>query len=338
MSFRFWNAAFAATLVLASASARVEAQEKQVVRYQEYPANLLHLSNWVMRDKGFCAKQGLDCRAIMLGSGPLALQAAAAGSVDLIVSSADVMMQAAARGNDMMILGTHISSSIYSLLASAEMAQAAGGQDYPANMKVLVDKRIGVTARGAATEMVTKALFAGAGLDTNKVSFVAVGGPGTAYAALAAKQVDAVLSWDPLPAICDATKICTTFVAMNKGKGPANLQAMNGGFVVWQARREYVQKNAAVIDGFLRAHAEAVNWLREPKNFAEAREIAAKGFKLGDVPDREKVFDVVVQRMIDTYGTTLDRKAVDGFNAFLIDNKVIDKPLDVSALVYKNAP
>lgn len=338
MSFKLLNAALAVTLVLASASSRVEAQEKQLVRYQEYPASLLHLSNWVMRDKGFCAKRGLDCRAIMLGSGPLALQAAAAGSVDLIVSSADVMMQAASRGNDVMILGTHVSNNIYSLSASAEMAQATNGQTYPANMKVLVDKRIGVTARGSSTEMITRALFAGAGLDTDKVAFVAVGGPATAYSALASKQVDAVLSWDPLPAICEASKLCSTFVAMNEGEGPAEMKAMNGGFVVWQARREYVEKNAVVIDSFLKAHTDAVGWLRDPKNIAEAREIAAKGFKLGEVPDREKVFNDVVQRMIDSYGTTLDRKAVNGFNAFLIANKVIDKPLDVSTLVYKNAP
>ncbi len=329
-------AAAALTLTLAAASAY--AQQKQLVRYQEYPASMLHLSNWVMRDKGFCAKQNLDCQAVMLSNGPLALQAAAAGSVDLIVSSADVMMQAAAKGNDLQILGTHITNNIYSLSASAEMAKLAGDQGYPSNMKVLADKRIGVTARGSSTEMVVKSLLVGAGLPTDKVTFVAVGGPGTAFAAMSAKQVDAVLSWDPVPAMCEAAKTCSVFVDMGKNQGPAELKAMNGGFVVWQARRDFVQKNGPVVDRFLRAHAEAVEWLQDPKNFAEARDIASKGFKLGDMPDREQVFDKIVKTAIAGYGTKFDRKAVDGFNAFLMGNKLIDKPLVASQLVYQNAP
>jgi NitT/TauT family transport system substrate-binding protein len=329
----------AAAVACALALGAVKAFAQQTVRTQEYPGNLLHLVDWVMRGKGFCAKEGLDCQGVTLANGPLAQQAAAAGSVDLIVSSADVMMQAAAKGNDLMILGTDITNNIYSLSAAAEIAQTVKGKGYPDNMKALAGKRIGVTARGSSTEMIAKALLAGAGVPTDKVIFVPVGAPATAFAAISAKQVDAIVSWDPIPGLCEATGKCTVFVDLSKGQGPADLQAMNGGYVVWQARREYVQKNSAVIDGFLRAHAQAVNWLNDPKNFQEAREIAAKGFRLGgDVPNREQVFDEMVKRMIAQYGTKFDRKAVDGFNAFLIANKLIDKPLSTARLVYDKAP
>jgi len=328
----------ATTLALMFQPATVFAQSKQVVRTQEYPSNLLHLVDWVMRSKGFCEKQSLDCQPVTLASGPLAQQAAAAGSVDLIVSSADVMMQAVSKGNDLMILGTDITNNIYSLSVGADLAKTVAGQSYPENMKVLVEKRIGVTARGSSTEMVTRALLAGAGLPTDKVVFVAVGAPATAYAALAAKQVDAILSWDPVPALCDATKVCQTLVDLSKGQGPAEMRAMNGGFVVWQARREYVQKNGPVIDRFLRAHADAVKWLKDPANLVEAKEIASKNYKLGDIPNREQVFDQLVRSMISQYGTTFERKAVDGFNAFLMANKLIDKPLSVATIVYQNAP
>lgn len=312
--------------------------QKQVVRYQEYPGSIIHLANWAMKEKGFCEKQGLDCQAIMLASGPLAQVAAAAGSVDLIVSSMDVMMQAAAKGNDLMVLGSMITNNLYSLSVGASVAQPNRAAGYPGNMKDLADKRIGVSARGAATEMHAKALFAGAGVPSDKVVFIAVGAPPTAYAALAAKQVDAILSWDPVPALCKATMACNVAVDMRKGEGPPELKTMNGGFVVWQARREYVDKNEATIDKFLRAQEDAFAWLRDPKNLPEVIELARKNFKLGDVPNREQVIAQVVNESIAQYGATLDRKVVDGFNQFLVKNKLIDKPLEVNRLVYKNAP
>lgn len=333
------NVVAAAAVMCALALSSAKAFAQQTVRTQEYPGNLLHLVDWVMRSKGFCEKEALNCQPVTLANGPLAQQAAAAGSVDIIVSSADVMMQAVAKGNDLMILGTDITNNIYSLSAAAEIAEAAKGKAYPENMKALAGKRIGVTARGSSTEMIAKALLAGAGVPTDNIAFVAVGAPATAFAALSAKQVDAIVSWDPIPGLCEATKKCTVFVDLSKGQGPADLQSMNGGYVVWQARHEYVQKNAAVIDRFLRAHAEAVKWLADPKNFKEARDIAAKGFRLhDDVPNREQVFDQMVKGMIAQYGTKFDRKAVDGFNSFLMANKLIEKPLSAASLVYDKAP
>ncbi|TMS56804.1 ABC transporter substrate-binding protein [Imbroritus primus] len=312
--------------------------QREVVRYQEYPGSIIHLGNWVMKEKGFCEKQGLDCQTVLLASGPLAQQAAAAKSVDMIVSSMDVMLQAASKGNDLMVVGSMMTNNIYSLSVGAHVPQPNAAAGYGGNMKDLADKRIGVSARGSATEMYVKSLFAGAGVPSDKVTFIAVGGPPSAYAALQAKQVDAILSWDPVPALCEATKSCTVAVDMRKGQGPDDVKAMNGGFVVWQARREYVEKEAGKIEKFLRAQDEAFAWLRDPKNAAETLEIAKKYFKLGDVPNREQVIQQVVTETVGQYGAKLDRKVIDGFNQFLVKNKMIDKPLDVKRVVYSKAP
>ncbi|KAB2912772.1 MAG: ABC transporter substrate-binding protein [Hyphomicrobiaceae bacterium] len=312
------------------------AQAKVKVRTHEYPGSIVHLNNWVMVAKGFCDKHGLICEPVPLPSGPLAQSAAAAGSVDLIVSSADVMMQAVANGNDLMILGTQLTNNVYGMAVRTDLLQT--GAKFPDNLKALKGKTIGVSARGSATEMYAKALLSEAGIAADQVSFVAVGVPATAYAAIAAKQVDAALTWDPVPAICSATKVCQMAVDMRKGEGPPAMLAMNGGFVVWQARREYVEKNSATIDAFLRALAEATAWLKDPKNFPEALEIVKKNIKLGDLPEREKVFEAITREGISQYGSTFDRKAIKGFNDFLIANKLIGKPLDPERIVYKNAP
>lgn len=315
------------------------AQAKQIVRFQEYPGSIVHIVNWAMVEKGFCDKQGIKCERVFLASGPLAQQAAAAGSVDLIFSSADVMMQAVSKGNDLQILGVEILNNVYSLSVAKDFPQPNRAAGYPGNMKDLKGAKIGVSARGSATEMYARALLSGGGVPPDSATYVAVGSPATAYAALAAKQIDAVLSWDPVPAICAAAQTCNVAVDLRKGEGPSEIKAMNGGFVVWQARREYVQKNEAAIDAFLRALAEATLWIQDPKNFPEVLELAKKNFKLGDgIPNRDKVLDQVVRESISQYGTKFDRNAVKGFNDFLLKNKMIDKPLDVNTLVYRKAP
>jgi len=326
------------TLALGCAGTAVQAQATKVVRYQEYPGSIASIVAWAMRDKGFCTKQGLDCQAVTLASGPLGQQAAAAGSVDIILSSADVMMQAISKGNDLLMLGAQNRNNIYSLAIGTHVDQPNRAAGYPANMKDLADKKIGVAARGAATEMWAKTLFAGAGVPSDKVTFVAVGSPATAFAALSAKQVDAVLSWDPVPIMCNQTGNCNVALDLRKGDGPAVAKSMNGGFVVWGARREVVDKNEATVDAFLRAMEESVRWLQDPKNGAEALELSRKYFKLGDMPNREKIQDEMVKEAIAAYGTKLDRKVVDGFNGFLMANKLIEKPLDANTIIYKKVP
>jgi NitT/TauT family transport system substrate-binding protein len=329
---------FIAALGLALASLTASAQNPQVIRYQEYPGSILHIVNWAMVDKGFCTKQNLKCEPVYLANGPLAQQAAAAGSVDIIYSSLDVMMQAVAKGNDLQIIGAQVPNNVYSLAVGKDVPQPNRAAGYPANVRDLKGKRIGVSARGSGTEMYVKSLLSGAGLEPDSVTYVAVGSPNTAYAALVAKQVDAILSWDPVPALCASTQQCTIAVDLRKGEGPPEIKAMNGGFLAWQARREYVQKHEATVDAFLRALAEATVWVQDPKNYAEVRKLAEKNFKLGEVPNREQVMDQIVKESIASLGTKFDRKVIPGFNAFLLKNKVIDKPLDAEAIVYKKAP
>lgn len=310
------------------------AQDKPTVRFHEYPGSIIHIVNWAMVEKGFCDKQGIKCQPVSLANGPLAQQAAAAGSVDLIFSSADVMMQAAAKGNDLMMVGAQIPNNVYSLTVRSDLPQPNRAAGYPKVMEDLKGKRIGVSARGSATEMYVKSLFAGAGLPPNSAVFVAVGAPATAYPALVAKQIDAALSWDPVPALCTASGACNVAVDLRKGEGPGDIKAMNGGFVVWQARREYVEKNAANIDAFMRAVADGVAWVKEPKNYPEVLELAKKNFKAGDIPNRDQFMEQVVKESIAQSGTEFDPKVVEGFNNFLVKNGLIDKPLDVKRIVY----
>jgi len=310
--------------------------QNHVIRYHEYPGNIVNLVSWVMKEKGFCERQHLDCQPVTLAAGPLAQQAAAAGSLDLVYSSADVMIQAIAKGNDLIIVQPQITNNVYSLVTAADVAQPNRTKGYPAVMHDLKGLKIGVSARGSATELQARALFVGAGMSPDSATYVAVGAPGTAYAALVAKQIGAALSWDPINAICGATHVCGVSVDMRKGQGPANIKAMNGSFVNWYARREFVEKNEATVDAFRRASDEATEWMKDPKNLGATLDVAKEHIKLGDeIPNRDAVLNQIVREMIAEYGTSFRRSSIEGFNEFLVANNMIAKPLDVDRIVYR---
>lgn len=316
----------------------VSAQSLGTVRFHEYPGSIAHIGSWAMVEHGFCEKHNIKCERVLLPNGPLAQQAAAAGGVDIINSSADVMMQAVSRGHSLQIIGTLASNNVYSLAVRADLPDTADG--YPENVQALKDVRnlkIGVTARGSATEMYARALLDGAGVSPDTATYVAVGAPNTAYAALVAKQVDAILSWDPIPAMCVATGNCRVLVDLRKGEGPAALTAMNGGFVVWQATSDFVQKNQAKVDAFLSAYAEAVAWVKDPKNRAEVEALVRKNFKPGDVPNQQAFMEQLLNETLALIGSSFDPGVIDGFNQFLMRWKLIEKPLPVEAIVYEKA-
>lgn len=309
--------------------------EDPLIRFQEYPGNIVNLVSWVMVEKGFCEREHLKCQAVLLPAAPLAQQAAAAGSLELVYSSADVMMQAIAKGNDLVLVQPQITNDLYVLVTASNVPQPNRSAGYPASMRDLKGMKIGVSGRGSATELQTKALFEGAGISPDSATYVAVGAPNTAYAALVAHQVSAALSWDPIVALCEATKKCNLTVDMRKGEGPGNVKAMNGSFVNWYGRREYVEKHEAAVDAFRRASDRATAWLKDPKNFESALAVAKGHIKFGDeVPNRDAVLAQVVREMIGEYGTSFSRSSIEGFNSFLMANKMLQKPLDVNSIVY----
>jgi len=333
-----WKAGAAISLSLLFANPGVAQEKLTPVRILEYPGSINQLVTWVQEEKGFCEKEGLKCEPIALQSGPLAQQAAAAGSIDLIHSTLDVMFQAVARGNDLMILGTLTPTNVFMLAERSAIVQK--NLSYPQNVAALKGHRIGVSARGSGTELFARALLRGAGLSVSDVTIIGVGAPPTAFPALISNRIDALLLWDPIPALCEATKKCEITVDMRKGQGPKDISALGGnGNDVWQARREYVEKHPKAIDAFLRAQAAATKWMQDPKNFDEVYKIAEKHINIDiDVPDKGQLMKNIVKTGIGMAGNHFDKRAVTAFNNFLIANGAIKEPINADKVVYKNAP
>jgi NitT/TauT family transport system substrate-binding protein len=332
-------AAAAATLALSILAAPAAAQGKgETVKFQDYPG----LGNMLVKvaiAKGYCEKAGIKCELQSIPAAPLGMQAMLAKSIDAALGPADVMNGAVLRGARMkMVVGGAV-TNVSTLIAGNHVDTPNAGKGWPAFMQDLKGRKIGVTGRGASTEINARWMATKAGLDPEQLTFVAVGGPNTAYGALVSKQVDALMIFEPAGAMCDVLKTCKVLWRAAVDRQPAEQFGLNGGGSGLIFTQEYIDRNPHVIDAVIRAVKEADAFINAPANFAEASRIAQQFFRF-DMPKGDEVLERALRIAIDsgTYRAAIDRKAVQASLDLLLETKQIDKAAPLSELVLDRAP
>lgn len=339
------TASLITTIALSAAAGTAAFAEEKVVangevlRIQEYPGTILHFTQWVAADKGFCADHGIQCEMVKIPSGPVGLQSLAAGSIEISFASTEVTMQAASSGNDVQLIVGHSPDNIYTLSVHKDVPLPNLDKGYPAVMQDLEGMNIGVTGRGSGTELQARALFIGAGMDPDSVTYIGVGAPGTAYPSFLAGQIQGALMFEPFGTICRVQDTCVSLVDMASGEGPAEIAALNGGFETYAARTSFIEDNPVAIEAFIQAMSEAADWVNDPDNYEELVEVVKGRFTLGsDIPDGENVLRELVKSGAPLYGAGIDRDAVQAFSDFLVSNELITKAVDPATFVYSKAP
>ena len=312
----------------------------RTIRIQSYPGNVTaYLAWWVAADKGFCKDHGLKCEFVPLASGPLGIQSLLSGSIDIAAAFTEVVISAVAKGADIQIIGSSHPNKVTTLSVSTDVPMPNKGSGYPAVMKDIKGKRIGVTVRGSAVELQTKALLVGAGLSPDDVTFVAVGSPGTAYAALVAKQIDGAMMFQPFKAICEVQRTCVTAVDLSKGEGPDDLRALNGAVEYVAATRKFIESNPVVVNALIQALEDSVRWIKNPANAAEVLQVMKNNYQISkDIANGDAVMAELARSEAAGAGATIDRNAVKAYADYMLKYKLIDKPVETGDLVYKNAP
>ena len=335
------STAAAAVLGLAglSAPSSAAAQGKgETVKFQDYPG----LGNMLVKvaiAKGYCEKAGIKCELQSIPAAPLGMQAMLAKSIDAAFGPAEVMNGAVLRGAKMrMVVGGAV-TNVNTLLAGNHLETPNAGKGWPAFMQDLKGRKVGVTARGAATEVTTRWLASKAGIDPEQITFVAVGGPNTAYGALVSKQVDAVMIFEPAGAMCEVLKTCKVMWRAATDRQPAEQFALNGGGNGLIFTQEYIDRNPHVIDAVIRAVKEADAFINVPANFPEVSRIAQQFFRF-DMPRGDEVLERALRIAIDTgaYRAPIDRRALQAGLDLLLETRQIEKAAPVSELVLDRAP
>lgn len=331
-----------ASLVLAAASSMALAQQGagETLRIQSFPGGS-NIHAVVANAKGLCQKRNFKCEIRNIASAPLAAQALMGKSVDVINTSIDLVVANVAAGADLVIIATDVPDQIFSITHRPDLAGPNRAAGYPAMVRDWKGLKVGVGARGGASEVIFNLMLKDAGLQPGDVTYVGVGGPASHYSALANKQIDVSVTFPPIGQMCAHLKGCVVAIDTAKGQGPAVLRSMSGANFPYAARREWVDANPRLAQAYLATMQEAEAWFKDPKNFAELESIYEPLLDFGPgVPDPKALRRTILQDAVArrTNALKTDRVAVVASIEFTAANKLSSGPVDAKRLVWEQAP
>lgn len=335
---RLLPAAALAAAAAALPSSAAAAGKLPVVRFQDYPGhgNLLIR---VARSKGWCEAAGIVCELKTIPAAPLGLQALIGGSIDVAQAPIEVVAAAVLRGARLRTVVGSAVSNIFQIDAAAALALPHEAQGYPAVMQDFKGRKVGVVARGAATESFFAFLMQQAGLQADDVTYVAVGAPNTAFAALRAGQVDAIVSWEPSGTMCELSKACKVVYRGATATQPALLEAMYGAGTGLVMRTDEIAAHPEIARAVRKVSQQAAAFVNDRANEAEVLRISASDYTF-DMPQGEliarRTFELGLET--STFRTMVRRSAVKATLEYLQQTRQLAHLPPVDELVWDGAP
>jgi NitT/TauT family transport system substrate-binding protein len=308
----------------------------ETVRIQDYPAT----GNMLFRvaiAKGYCEKYGIRCHLQMIPTAPLATQALLSKNLDVALLPVEVQVNAMVRGAAIKAFAGGVAENVFLISVRNDVATANSDKGFPAFMADLKGRKIGVTSRGAAPELLMTFLALKAEMKADDFTFVAVGAPITAYASLVSKQIDAMMTFEPAGAMCDLLKTCKTIYRIADATAPAELAATNGGAGNLVAAQDFIDKNPHVIDALTKAAVDAEAFLQNRANFDEAVKIMLQSFTL-DTPRGDEIMTHALKRTISGYRVAIGRPAVKAITDYMFATQQLEVPFDAMRIVLPSAP
>jgi NitT/TauT family transport system substrate-binding protein len=293
------------------------------------------LPTLVARDKGLFEKHGLKIEFVTFSSGPAAGAGVESGSVEILSWNSNSVMVANSRGATFRGLVENFAGPIYSLVARTDLNLPNAALPYPRNLVDLKGLKIGVSARGADTELFGRALLGKVGLTERDVTFVGVGQTASAVAALKTGQVDVVIQGAPVDTILVEGEKAGKFMVKR-----TDLAKLDPVFKNWDGQAYMVSAAADKEPGkyiaFAQAIADADKFITDPKNIDDV--VAIYGKELKTLP-----VEIVKQLIVDSYAAyrpSFSCEAVMNAAQFSVTNGQLEAskaPKDCKDYVWKPA-
>jgi sulfonate transport system substrate-binding protein len=234
---------------------------------------MIYLPLAITERLGYFKDAGLNVEVIDFNSGSKSLQALVGGNADVAAGALDHTIQMQAKGQPIVAV---VETARYPGIVLALVT--AKNLDYksPKDLKGL---KIGITAPGSQTNFTVNYILAKSGLKPEDVSFIGVGGPATAVAAVKKGEIDALSHADPamtqlelagdVKAIFD-TRTTTGSNAVFDGEYPSS---------VIYATPDFIAKNPNVTQAIVTATVRALRWIDKstPEEIAKAMPDEFKG-------------------------------------------------------------
>lgn len=183
----------AASLIALPAFVRAQALEEPKLTLAVGGKNLLYyLPLTIAEQLGYFKAEGLDVSIVDFAGGSQALRAVVGGSADVVSGAFEHTV-------NMQVKGQRLRAFVLQGRAP-QIVLGVNPKTMP-NFKSVADlkgKKIGVTAPGSSTNVMTNFVLAKAGLKPADVSIIGVGATQGAVAAMRSGQIDAISNLDPV--------------------------------------------------------------------------------------------------------------------------------------------
>jgi NitT/TauT family transport system substrate-binding protein len=271
---------------------------------------------FIAKEEGYFSKRGLDVemKFIPLNSTiPVAIQS---DSLQLGGPTPSVFLQGVDGGLDhVVVAGAGVTSK--SITAFGLVARAGSGIR---SAQDCVGKKIGVPGLGAFLHVTFRAWLRKSGVDYKKVNFIEASFPQHGDL-LRGGSLDGVVTADPfMSRILDSGNgyVAAYYSTFLEEGNPT---------IVYSAKREWVQKNAAAAKGFRDALVEAATFMKKPANDPKVREHIGKFIKLPP--------EVIVKVQLSPPGPIVTEKQLSFWVTMMKDQEMLKTTPAVAQLIAK---
>ncbi len=273
-------------------------------------------SVFVAAEQGYFKKRGLDVEpkfSPLNSTIPAAIQA---DSLQIGGPTPSVFLQSVDGGLDQVVVaGGGVTSR--SITGFGLVARAGSGIKTAADC---VGKKIGVPGLGAFLHVTFRAWLKSQGVDYKKVNFVEAAFPQHGDM-LKGGSVDAVISADPF--MSRITETGAGYVASYYSTFLPEGQPT----IVYVARRDWAQQNAAAVRAFQQAVQEAGAFMQNPKNNDAVRAAIGKYIKLPP--------DVLAKMQISPPGPVVTAKQLHYWVGLMKEQEMLKTAPNVASLLFK---
>lgn len=294
-----------------AAPSRADAATAVNVRFTVFPGAFPSLGVYIADALGFFKQNGIDVNYVNVGTGSSALQVLVGGDTDFTIS--DITGVALARKNagaDVVFVSSQFGRFMAALACRTD--SGISGR-YPAVMRQLEGKRIGITAPGSATDTYVRYTMIAAGANPNRANIIGVGGVPNLIAALQAGSVDCITAYQPIQALMAGRMRVVLNWATGQGPQIFARDYLFNGIVT---TRRYAENNPGVVRRVAAAMQRATKYGSDPKNADKIARAVARFFPGLDVG----TFAATVRDTAPTFGYQVTRTSVA--NALKVYNTI----------------
>ncbi|MBR2815137.1 MAG: ABC transporter substrate-binding protein [Reyranella sp.] len=306
-----------AALALGAVPGLAMAQQPINTNVAVYTGALVTVPTYVAKDLGIYAKHGLNVSLIDFRAAPDATAALFSGAVDLMSNSPGNMMLVNSRGRDLVAIVDNYPAPVWSVVVGKDVAMPNKAAGYPALIRDLKGKKIGVPAIGSDGHNFARRFFRDAGMNPETdATFLAVGLGPDAVAAFKVGQLDAVMAIEPVQT---ALETLGGKVLLDLQADKTILEFASWTSSVYHSTKSHADKNAEMMRRFQAAQEEAIAFVRDPAN---AEKAAAVWSKYNKALTQEQMKGVLL-RLGKAFDTKFNCKGTENVGKFQVDNGLI---------------